>query len=412
MQKIFLPLFLSCSIAAIMLSSACKSPGPKRVHNLSESDERKAITIVNQGLRDNSPELKLRALTIASRQKEVDYGQSVRPLLTDSHEMVASASALYLHNSTLHADGSADKLAEQYLQSSSEHVRAFMLAGIARTRGSSSRALVLSGLSDKSARVRRVAVAAMGSWRQAEDWQRLVATAQSDSSPRVRSSALRALLHHKQGDEGLIASALKDSYVGARLAGIALLNKFGEDTSLQELRSLAMPGDFPTALSAAAALYQRNKADMSELLSAALQSPDWETRASALNAATRCAPRQYAIKMAILASADTNVQVSLTAARLLRRLGEDTRASATFQLVLRSETLADRLSAAVDLAIIGDANAMQLLSQLSMSGSTAQRIAAIDLQRSSRVVSEGLLASLSDPELEIRLAAADALLSR
>ncbi len=410
MQRI--SLFLGYSIVAILLSGACKSPMSTRVHNLSESNERTAIAIVNQGLQDNSPKLKLRALAIASRQRDVDFGQSVRPLLNNSHEMVAGASALYLHNSNSHADEIADKIAEHHLQSSSEHVRAFMLAGIARTRGPSSRELVLAGLSDKSARVRRVVTTAMGSWGHAQDRQRLAAIAESDSSPHVRSRALRALFHQKQGDMGLITSALQDNYVGARLAAIALLDKFGEDTSVQKLRALATPGDFPTALSAAAALFQRNKADMSELLSAALQSPDWETRASALNAATRCAPRHYALEMAILASADTHVQVSLTAARLLRRLGEDTRASATFQRVLRSEILADKLSAAADLAIIGDANAMQLLSSLSMSGSTDERIAAIDVQRASRVVSEGLLASLTDPALEIRLAAADALLSQ
>lgn len=403
-------LILSLSLACAASSPACQSPNTgSTIHSHEGQLHQDAVAIVRDSLKGQSDTLPLRALAIATRHNTRDFDDAAQLLLEHEQLQIAGAAALYLQQPDLQVR----EQAIASLRSPNPTIRASMIRGISRVMGESARTLVLPGLQDESAKVRRAVVSAIIRYGNPSDYAILLKTANSDPSPQVRARALRGLRAQPgQNLESLIARSLQDDYLGTRLAAISLLDSWGGKDSTERLQALAVPGDFPAAIRAAVALHKRKGVDSSVLLLAAIQSTDWEVRASALNAAAQCTDKKQAKAIASQASSDTHAGVKLAAARLHRRLGNTAEGNTLFHRVLSTGTLPDRLSAATELASHGDSVALQLLSRLSLQGSPAQRNAAIYAQASARIVSEGLLASLRDPNPEIRLSAAEALLSQ
>jgi len=398
----------------VLLSSACFRNHQRGDHDKLKSAavQEQAIQAVHAGLRSSSVAHRLRALAITRKRELHGLRESVRALLASSNAMVAGAAALHLQNS----DPRASEIAIAKLSSPDEHVRAFMLRGLVRNLGNKAQQHILLGLQDQSSRVRKVAVSALLLGPKSEALALLLQIAHSDTGPQVRARALIGLL--KVGaEEGkrmqeTIARALGDRYIGARIAGVALLQKFGHNNSTQTLTSLSQSDDVPLALRAAVVLRKQSGADMKWVVLAAMQSAEPEARAAALNTAAECTDKEGALEIARQGATDKIAELRLTAARLFLRLGQKEEAMQLFRDHLISDKLSDVLMAATELANEGDEEALHLLSRMSESGSTADRIATLDAQRSAGILSEGVLACLQDPELALRLAAADALLAK
>lgn len=371
-----------------------------------------AVSTLWQGLRVPAPEIKTRSIQIVERHEVEKLANAVRDALSDDNDMVAAAAAVALLRSHPAAPGVASDL----LRSTNPRVRAMLVKGIGKKVGRISIGDIAPALQDPDASVRRAAVTAMAGWKSKKDTKRLMALAKSDSDGQVRSRALRGLL--LRGGDGvatLARAGLDDSYLGARLAALALLEKYALNEALEQAQILLKGPDLALALRAAVVLQQHDSGGSGaagDLIARAYASPDWSSRSAAMNTAAEVLSQAEALALAKQALADVHEEVRIAAARLLIRLGEEALGLEALHKATASDQLGPRLSAATELARRGDKKAAELLGRLARTGTPEQRQAALAAHKAAGVVSDGLIAALGDDNISVRLAAADALLAR
>jgi HEAT repeat protein len=285
------------------------------------------------------------------------------------------------------------------------------VAGIGKKVGTIAKADILPMLKDSDPGVRRATIGVLAQWKRKKDATLLYPIATGDSDKQVRSRALSALL--ATGGDQVVAIAMKsldDDFVGARVSAIALLDKFGGPEVTATLSRLVDSEDTTIALRAATALYRRDHRDMAALFARGYASADWMTRSATLNTVAGASDRNSALELGGRGMSDTRIEVQLTAARVLLKLGVTGPALRLMREALHADQLSPRLLAATDLARRGEEDAIALLSRMASIGPQEQRLAAIAAHRSAGVVTQGLVAGLGNSNISIRLAAADVLL--
>ena len=367
------------------------------------------MTVLWQAMQVPSPEAKARAIQIVERHQREELSDSVSDLLVHDADLGAAAAAVAL----LTSDFSAPRIAPELLRSGNAKARAMVVKGIAKKVGRASRADIVPALNDPDVTVRRSAVDAIGRWKHKDDAKLLHESARLDKDPQVRSRSLRALISMgpSEGVVQLATRALDDSYLGSRVAAVALLGKYGGDSAQAQLQTLAESSDFPVALRAATALFKRSGLDQLAVVQRAYASADWMTRSTALNTVASATTRDSALAFAGRGMADTRLEVRLTAARLLLKLGVVEPALKAFREALGADQLSPRLIAATDLARRDDPDAINLLSRMAQTGPRKQREAAFAAHRAAGIVTTGLVAGLGDTNIEVRLTAADMVVS-
>ncbi|MCP4443866.1 MAG: hypothetical protein GY811_00790 [Myxococcales bacterium] len=368
-----------------------------------------AVSTLWQGLRVPAPEVKAQSIQIVERHEIEKLADSVRDAMGDDSDLVAAAAAVAL----LRSHPAAPRLASELLGSASPRVRAMLVRGIGKKAGRISIGDILPALGDSDVKVRRAAVSAIAGWKSKKDVGRLMSLAKNDSDGQVRSRALRGLLAKGNASVVPLANAsLDDSYLGARLAALALLEKFSNASALDRARAMLVGADLTLAMRAAILLGKTDTPAAEAAIARAYASPDWSNRSAALNTATKVLSAPAALALAKRALDDVHEGVRIGGARLLIRLGHDELGVAALRRAMASVHFEQRLSAASELARRGDGDAVELLGKLARSGSPDQRRAALAAHSTASAVSDGLVAALGDENIGVRLAAADALLAR
>lgn len=368
---------------------------------------RMAITALWQGLKVPSPEIQARTIGIVETHQLEDLADPVQEQLGNDHDLPAAAAAVALMTS----HPAAPRLATELLQSDNAKARAIVVRGIGKKVGKIADADIFPMLEDSDPGVRRAAIAVLADWKRKKDAKRLYPIATGDKDKQVRSRALHALL--RTGGDQVVEVAMKaldDDFVGARISAIALLDKYGGKEVIATLSRLSQSEDTTIALRAATALYRRDKRDMGEVFAKALASANWMTRSAALNTVASASSRNTALDLGGRGLSDRRIEVQLTAARVLLRLGVTGPALKLMREALHADQLTPRLQAATDLARRGEQEAIDLLSRMASIGPQQQREAAIAAHRSAGVVTQGLVAGLGNSNISIRLSAADVLL--
>lgn len=368
---------------------------------------RMAITALWQGLKVPAPEIQARTIRLVESHELEDLVEPVVEQLGNDHDLPAAAAAVALMTS----HPAAPRLATELLQSDNPKARALVVAGIGKKVGTIAEGDILPMLKDSDAGVRRATIGVLAKWKRKKDAALLYPMASGDVDKQVRSRALSALLH-TGGDEvvGVAMKALNDDFVGARVSAISLLDKYGGKEVTPTLVQLVSSDDMTIALRAATALYRRDQRDMGDLFARAYESADWMTRSAVLNTVAGASSRNSALALGGRGMSDTRIEVQLTAARVLLRLGVTGPALRLMRDALAADQLAPRLLAATDLARRGEEGAIALLGRMASIGPQQQREAAIAAHRSAGVVTQGLVSGLGNSNISIRLAAADVLL--
>lgn len=368
-----------------------------------------AVSTLWQGMQVPAPEIKARTIGLVARHNVEKLASEVRDALGDDSDLVAASAAVAL----MRSHPAAPHLATELLQSGSAKVRALVVTGIGKKIGRKALGDLVPALTDADPIVRRAAVSAIASWKHKKDSARLMAMAKSDSDGQVRSRALRGLL--AKGGDGVVALAqasLDDAYPGAQLAGLALLEKFSEPDAVARARELVASKNVGLAMRSAVILHKHEGTPQNAVIANAFASADWASRSAAMNTAAEVMSDVDAMAIAKRGLADVHEDVRIAAARLLIRLGDVEQGRSALTAALASNQLGPRLAAATELARLDDANAIALLGQLARSGNADQRKAALAAHKAAQVLSDGLVAALGDENIDVRLAAADALLAR
>jgi HEAT repeat protein len=364
-----------------------------------------ALTTLWRGLRVPSGSIRTKTIQAIERLEVEDLAEEVAELIADDDDEVAAAAAVAL----LKSHPQAPHLAAELAKSDSAKARAIAIAGIGRKVGKLARADLVDALSDRDAAVRRAAVTAVLKFAEAEDLDRLVTMAHDDPDGPLRARVIRGLAnkqHAKLLELG--QAALLDPYLGARLAGVHLLDKLGARDKLTEV---AQSMDMMVAFRAAIAVHSAGGAPAVELMQQGVASKEWTIRASALNALDRVVSRDRALQMATAALGDSQVQVKLAAARLLMRLGDNKRAKTELLAVARGDDLAAAVDASIDLVRLGDSVGIATFEKAGASADSDLRRRAIRAHQVSRVLTTSLVTSLADELIENRIIAAEILLA-
>ncbi len=359
-----------------------------------------ATAVLHHGLSSARPEIRRAAVDAVARLGlERLYG-TVAGLLDDRDPKVAAAAAVAL----LVRDPRALPVARRLAESPDPGARAAVVTGFARNLRRAG--LVRPALEDRSPRVRRAAVTGLG--RLGADRARLRVVARTDPDGTVRAAALSALRGHRsRADLELARAALADSYVGARLAAVALL---AANRDSETLGRAAASADSYVALRAAVALGKAGGEPPTTALELALASRAWPVRVAGLNALVELVPAESALAMATPLIDDPRVEVGLAAARVLVRLGRTVSAASLCYRVLEGPREDMRLVAATQLREMDDPKGVIGLVALGRSKDPAIRTAVAHAYRQSENVTLPLVGMLADRDPQVRLAAAESML--
>ena len=366
-----------------------------------------AKTVLWQGLRVPSTNIRALAIRTIERLEIEDLSQDVGDLIASDDDLVAAAASAAL----LTSHPQAPEVATDLLRSDNPRARALVIEAIGRKVGKHARDELLKALTDPTPEVRRVALAAIAKLGNDDDTRKITELATKDADGQVRAFALRELAARSFGPApDLVRAALADDYQGARLAALELVSKRDDEESIAILNAAATGEDLPVAFRAAAALYRAGKPAPIVAIELGLQADSWTVRASALNAIADASPKQTALRVAGEAITDDNVQVRLAAARVLRRLGEIERARQEFVAALSAEKESARLSAAIDLIRLKDDRGLPAIITLAGSSDARTRAGALRAHAFAKTISRALIDGLADQRGENRLIAADVIL--
>ncbi len=261
--------------------------------------------------------------------------------------------------------------------------------------------------------MRRALVRAVWKFANADDVDRIKAIASMDENGSVRAAALRALARKDfAGAADLGRAALRDDFLGARLAGLHLIDRRGGDAANDELTVVAAGEDLFLALRATVALNRRGLGGRTvPIAKRAAQSDSWPVRAAAMNAIAEVASKQHALPIIRAALEDEHVNVRLVAARALLRFKETEAARAAPVAALESSSDAAKVQAAIDLVRMKDERGRAALDELARAASPDTRKQAVRALLHAGEVTDGLVRALADESPEVRIIAADVALT-
>ena len=358
-----------------------------------------ALTTLWQGLESPSAPARIAAIRAVERLELQRLADAVAERMTDDDDVVAAAAAIAI----LRAYPQAPGLATDLLQSERPEARAIVVEGIGKKVGARAADDLRPLIDDPDPRVRRAVVRALGAIGDRNDTERLQKVAAGDDDAEVRAAALSALARGKRGDlSALGKAALADEHLGVRLAGVALLDASGDDATLTTLLTGA---DLALATHAARALARELPVESAAALDRALADAEWTIRAGALNASQSVVGKDGARRRANAALSDPELEVRLAAARLLGDAPE-----AIDVLVAGLADPGARLSAAIDLARLGDERGLAALAELVGAAEPGVRRAAASGYGIARKADVGLVPALADEDPLVRITAAEVIL--
>jgi len=353
--------------------------------------------------------VKLAAIQAAERLDLAPLADSVSERLEDDDPAVSAAAAVAILR--WHPD--APEVATRSLQSDDPRARAIAVEGIARKVGDYARADLIPLFRDPDARVRRALVSAIWKFATADDVDKIKAIASGDDDGSVRAAALRALANKDfAGALELGRAALRDDFLGARLAGLALLDRRGGKPANDELTGVAAGDDLFLALRAAVALNRRGHQGRTlPIATRAATSDSWSVRAAAMNAIAQVATKDEALPLIRTALLDEHVSVRLAAARALVRFKEIEDARTALVAALQSESDSAKVQAAIDLVRIEDKRGRAALDELAQAASPDTRQQAVRALLQVGDATDGLVRAMADESPEVRIIAAEVALT-
>ncbi len=368
-----------------------------------------ALSTLWQGLYTPSAKVKIAAIQAAERLDLAPLADSVSERLGDDDPAVAAAAAIAILR--WHPD--APYVATQSLSSDDPRARAIAVEGIARKVGVHARLDLIPLFRDPDAKVRRALVRAVWKFATADDIDQVKTIASADENGSVRAAALRALAQKDfAGAVDLGRAALRDDFLGARLAGLHLIDKRGGDAANDDLTVVAAGDDLFLALRAAVALNRRGHEGRTVAIAKrAVKADSWSVRSAAMNAIAEVASKQQALPMIHAALKDEHVNVRLAAARALLRFKEKKAARAALIAALQSNSDAAKVQAAIDLVRMEDSHGRTTLDELAQAASPDTRKQAVRALLQVGDATDGLVRALADESPEVRIIAADVALT-
>jgi HEAT repeat protein len=366
-----------------------------------------------QALHTPSRNVRIAAIQTAERLDMESMADPVSERLGDDDPAVAAAAAVAILR--WHPD--APYVATQSLSSDDPRARAIAVEGIARKAGGHARDDLAPLLTDRDDKVRRAAIGALWKFASPEDIHTDVDTvvrlARADEVGSVRAAALRALSQKDfPGALELARASLRDDYLGARLAALQLLADRGGDPASDDLKVVAAGDDLFMALRATVLLAKRGfDGNTLAVARRALAAESWSVRAAAMNAIAQVAGKDDGLPVVRATIDDEAVHVRLSAARALIRFGAPDEALPVLAAALADDSDSARVQAAIDLIRLEDARGTTALDSLVRSPSPDTREQAVRAMIQLREPTDGLVAALADENAEVRIAAADVILT-
>jgi HEAT repeat protein len=360
-----------------------------------------AVATLGQGLKSTSVDVRIQTIGFIEDLMLEPLAQDVMDQMESDDDRIAASAAV----AVLRGHPQAPYLLEELQHSEDPLARAIAIEGIGRKVGRNAGDDLRKAAADPDPRVRVAAMTALVGVLD-ESTTRSLSEAQGDVDPAVRAAAARSLAARAQGDLSTFArTALADEAVTVRLAGVALL-KAGKDTA--GLQALLAGADPVLAIQAAAELGKADAAGAARAIDAGLASDQAAIRAGAINVMQAALGNDAALERARAKLADPNVTVRLAAARLVGYLGHKDEAVAVMVAALETT---ERLSAAADLALLGDERGITALSAALLGAKkSAERSRAAQMHGSAHRISPGLVAALADASGQVRVVAAHQLI--
>ena len=361
-----------------------------------------ATATLGQGLRSTSTDVRVESIGWIERLELEPLAQDVMDQMESDDDRVAAAAAV----AVLHGHGQAAYLLEDIQHSPDPVARAIAIQGIGRKVGIHAGDDLRKAMVDPEPVVRAAACDALSNLQDDASTRSLV-EALADPDAVVRTAAARSLAVRGKGDLRQYASvALADPNANVRIAALAMLVAAGDTAGLQAL----LAGDDPIlAVHAAGALAGADPAGAARAIDAALASSDAQARIGAINLMQAAIGEAAAVDRARVLLADGDVAVRLAAARLLAYAKHVEEATPVFVAALDSD---ERLSAAADLAKLGDERGITILSSAILDANKASdRAKAALMHGSGHRITPGLVAALADASGQVRVIAAYQLIS-
>lgn len=359
-----------------------------------------AIATLSQGLNSPSVKLKIAAIEAVQAAEIQSLADQVAERLGDEDDRVAAAAA----SAVLRGYPQAPQVASQMLRSDDPEARRIAVEGIGKKVG----ALAMVDLhklaaNDPDPRVRRAAIRWIGQLKDKESAEMLERQLRH-ADEGVRAAAAIALARIGVGDLAALGhKALADRSLAVRLAGVDLL---AAARRTDDLVKLADDRDPMVALEAS--IHAGRKDLAAKAIARALSHEIWTVRAGAANVASRALGKDAGVATARKLLADREVRVRIAAARIIGRSGDKAAAITVLAQAMTGDT---ELSAAGDLADLGDSRGAETLERLvrDQKASPDSRAAAAGAHRGARRVTPGLVAALADPNGVVRVEAATVL---
>ena len=366
-----------------------------------------AQVTLEQGLASRSAKVRVLAIMAVEDQLIADLADSVGMLMGDDDDVVVAAASV----AVLRGYPQAPHVATSMLKAADPDARRIAVAGITKKVGQIALADTRPLADDQDAGVRAAAIIGIAS--AADEASRaMVRKHLRDPDANVRAAAVDAIrTGNKTAPDALAiaASAIADTALAVRLAGIELASAIHDTAALTKLVALSASDD-DVLLAAHAAAALGTSADATAAIDRALASARPSTRAAALNLLSRALSDDEAAKRARDRLKDPDADVRLTAARTLISLNHVDEATTAELAMLRNP--AHAIDAAADLAALGNPDGIAALSNAALSSNdTRERLHAVRAHRQAHRITPGLIAALADANGEIRVVAAQLILA-
>ncbi len=367
---------------------------------------RQAEGVVWGAMAAPSPELRVQATRIVADVADPLLDRGLGTRLGDPSPSVRATAAVALVQQT----PIAASVLQQILDGNDADAKVIAIDAVGALDDGKARLGKLAA--DGDIRVRARVATAIAQWKP-DGARALLDKLLRDEDAGVRGQALAGLARLGDRDAlGEISAALEDRSLGVRLAALGALVRVGRDAVGSQLLALGSgpraSQDRFVALRAAVQLSRVGVAGATlPVVGAAANDSDPVLRVAAMNAAGELGRQGYALALAHLA--DPDLDVRLAAARAATATGRHDEALPVLVSALDGPR---RLDADDELARLGVVRGLGVLQSAARSPDARDRRAALSLLAPLSAGRDALVAALADPDAEIRLDAAGALLRR
>lgn len=363
-----------------------------------------AIATLEAGLQSPSAKMKVLAIQAIEAAEIQALADSVAQKMEDKDDRVVAAAAIAILRGGYFQ---APEVAGQLLASESAEARAIIVEGLGKKVGTLASDDLEKAATDPDPRVRRIAIRWLGQIKD-QNAVALLMRRMKDPDEAVRAASATALARIGVGNlEAFGTQALKDKALAVRLAGIDLL---AAAKRTDRLVQVAQSDSDPMVAAEAALAAKRSDLAINAVQTAA-KAELWTIRAGAANLATRAFGRDKAGAFLHTLAEDPDLGVRLSAARALAHAGDKPAAIAIFVAALADGER--KLSAAQDLASLGDARGVAILDEAASDAKATPDVrgAAVSAHQGARKITGGLVAALADSSGLVRVEAAAVLLA-